>query len=406
MSTLGAKSQRRAVADFVANFLGPLQPLLCDATVSEVLVNGPERVFVERAGRLEPVNARFGSEAEMMSFLRAVAQYLGKPLSAEHPILEGHLPDGSRLSALLPPLSHVGPCLAIRRHRSSTLSIEQLVTGGALTRESVDYLRMAAEAGRNVLVSGGTGTGKTSLLRCLASLIPAGQRVVTIEDARELHLDLDHVLALEARAPDARGKGRVTIGDLFVATLRLRPDRIVIGELRGREALDLIQAMTSGHGGCLSTVHASSPLGALRRVETMALMSGVELPLPALRSQIASAVDVIVQVARDAQGFRAVHAIAEVMPLDRMGGYAVAPVFERLAGELRVIAPEEGAGQRRSEDGAFPLRRVQEAALPRGESWQDLDVTPLMDERLAEDLDAAFRALDKEVQGEVRRGPS
>lgn len=405
-------AQQQAVADFVAALLGPLQPLLADPEVSEVLVNGPSRVFVERAGRLESVDARFGSEAEMMSCLRAVAQSLGKPLSSEHPILEGHLPDGSRLSALLPPLSPAGPCMAIRRHRLTTLRIEDWVASGSLTEQSLAYLQRAAETGQNVLVSGGTGTGKTSLLRCIASLIPGGQRVVTIEDARELHLQLDHVLALEARAADARGKGRVTIGELFVATLRLRPDRIVIGELRGREALDLIQAMTSGHGGCLSTVHASSPLDALRRVETLALMSGVELPLSALRSQVASAVDVIVQVARSPDGTRGVSSIAELQPLDAEGNYAVRPIFERVAGRLCALGPAVGAtgpalpatGPAVAAREPAPAEEGRLRSEAQGELSPDADVTPVVDGRLAQDLDAAFRALEDEVHGAARGG--
>ena len=293
------------------------------------MINGHDEIFVERKGALERSQARFESRAELLSALRSVAQYLGRPFDDLHPILEGHLPDGSRLEAVLDPLAVGGPCVAIRRHRLDTLSLKQLVEWGSLSETAVERLRKYALGSKNVLVSGGTGTGKTSLLRCIASLIPRELRVVTIEDARELHLKLDHVVALESRPADARGRGAVTIADLFKASLRLRPDRIVIGELRGGEALDLIQAMTSGHGGCLSTVHASTPGDALRRVETMALFRGLELPLVALRSQIASGVDVIVQVERSVRGERFVSEIAEVCALDQQGQYRIKTVMKR-----------------------------------------------------------------------------
>lgn len=324
------RSGRRDVfSEFVVGFFSPIRDLLDDASVSEVLINGPRNIFVERSGRLFRCERSFESAEDLSSALRAVAQFLDRPLSEDRPILEGRLPDGSRLQALFPPVVEGGPIVAIRRHRVEALTLAQLVEWQALTEEAVALLRSLVCEKKNIIVSGGTGSGKTSLLRCLAALIDDDQRIITIEDARELHLQQEHVVALEARPSDAQGRGAVTIGDLFVATLRLRPDRIVIGELRGGEALDLVQAMTSGHGGCLSTVHASTPMDALRRIETMALFRGLELPLPALRAQVASAVDVVVQVERTSEGRRRLRCISEVSELDERGHYKVRALMDR-----------------------------------------------------------------------------
>ncbi len=342
-----APDTRRVFARFVEGFLSPLRSEMEDESVSEILVNGPSEVFVERRGKLQRSAATFASEAELMRALCAVAQILGRSFDETHPILEGRLPDGSRLQAVMAPVSEVGPCVAIRRHRHEQLSLGQLIEWGALNDAAAHLLRQAVLEKRNIIVSGGTGSGKTSLLRCVASLTPMDERIVTIEDAKELHLKHEHVVAFESFPGDARGKGRVSIRDLFVATLRLRPDRIVIGELRGGESLDLIQAMTSGHGGCLSTVHASSPLDALRRIETLALFSGVELPLLALRSQVASAVDLIVQVERAVTGERYVRTLSEVMPLDAAGSYAVRTLLDRPKGASELLAPRPGAADER-----------------------------------------------------------
>ncbi len=326
---MNRKLESGCLVQFVEGFFGPISALLASPEISEIMINGFDEIFIERGGMVEQTNCRFESKSALVSALRATAQYLGRSFDVAHPILEGRLPDGSRIEAILDPVAGNGPCVAIRRHRTDSLSLEQLVKWGALSDEAVACLESYAVRAKNIIVAGGTGTGKTSLLRCIASLIPRGSRVVTIEDARELHLQLEHVVSLEARPSDARGQGAITIGDLFSASLRLRPDRIVIGELRGGEALDLIQAMTSGHGGCLSTVHASTPRDALQRVETMALFRGLELPLVALRSQIASGVDVVVQVQRDRTGRRYVCEIAEVGPLDAQGQYQVSSVFRR-----------------------------------------------------------------------------
>lgn len=301
--------------------LEPIAPLLADSGVGEIMVNGPADVWIERDGRLARTPHRFESTEDLLAALRAVAQFVGRPLGPDHPILEGRLPDGSRIEAVLAPIAADGPILCIRRFTRARHGLEAMLANGTLCATAGELLAHAVAEKRNVLVSGGTGSGKTSLLNALSARIGADERVVVIEDSRELQLDQPHVVQLEARPADARGAGEVSVRQLLRATLRLRPDRIVIGEIRGPEALDLVQAMTSGHGGCLGTVHASHPCDALARVETLALMSDVALPLPALRSQIASAVDLVVQIARGRDGGRRVTEIASVEGLDERGEY-------------------------------------------------------------------------------------
>jgi pilus assembly protein CpaF len=308
-------------------FLTPVLSELDDPTVTEVLINGPGYIFVERKGKLTRLKAQFGSVDSLMSALRVIAQYVGRPLDAEHPILEGRLPDGSRVEALLPPVAPDGPSVAIRRFSKDRLTLAKLLDFGALTKDAAETLRILVECKQNIVVAGGTGSGKTSMLNALSALIPDDERIVVIEDARELQLQRTHVVQLEARPPDAKGKGAISVRDLFKATLRMRPDRIVLGEIRGGEALDLVQAMTSGHGGCLTTVHATYPIDTLNRLETMALMSGIELPLSALRSQLASAVDIIVQTARLRDGRRKVTHITEVVGVDPVHGYRIKDLF-------------------------------------------------------------------------------
>ena len=302
-------------------FFSPILPLLDDEAVTEVLINGPSEVFVERKGKLTKTELRFASADKLLSALRVVAQFVGRPFDADHPILEGRLPDGSRVEALLPPIAPDGPSVAIRRFSKDRLTLGRLLEFGALTSDAAEMLRVLIECKRNIVIAGGTGSGKTSLLNALSGLIPASERIVVLEDARELQLQREHVVQLEARPADARGKGQISIRDLFKATLRMRPDRIVLGEIRGGEALDLVQAMTSGHGGCLTTVHASYPIDAMNRLETMALMGGVELPLSALRAQLASAVDIVVQTARLRDGRRLVTHVTEVNGVDPHHGY-------------------------------------------------------------------------------------
>lgn len=332
-------------AETLLQFFSPIRPFLDDPTVSEVMINGPSEVFVERKGRLEKTGARFEDGEVLTAALRNLAQYVGKHADADRPILEARLPDGSRVEALLPPVAPEGPHVSIRRFSRETLTIDRLVAFGALTKDVAATLRAMVASKLNVLVAGGTGSGKTSLLNALSSFIPDGERVVVIEDSRELQLQQGHVVQLEARPADPRGKGAVTIRDLFRATLRMRPDRIVVGEIRGAEALDLIQAMTSGHGGCLSTLHATYPRDTLTRLETMALMSDVALPLHALRAQLASAVDVVVQVSRLPDGSRKVTHVAEVTGFsDREAAYTMNEIyvrryFDQAGGAMETLVP-------------------------------------------------------------------
>jgi pilus assembly protein CpaF len=303
-------------AQNLSTLLAPLAPLLARSDVSEIMINGPHCVYVESRGRVQPSSCRFASSGALLAALRGVAQYAGRNFGPDAPILEARLPDGSRIEAVIPPAAPDGPVASIRRFTGEALDLEQLVARGGVSAEGADLLLAIVTQRRNVLVSGGTGSGKTSLLNALARQIEAEQRVLVIEDARELRLAHEHVVHLEARPPDAHGRGEISVRQLFHATLRLRPDRIVVGEIRGAEALELIAAMTSGHAGCMSTIHASSPSDALARLETLALMAGLTLPLWALRAQVASAIDVIVQTARGADGVRRITRVVEVDIVD------------------------------------------------------------------------------------------
>lgn len=297
-------------------FFAPVRAYLDDATVSEIMINGPDQIYVERNGVLEQVPAKFESREALLAALRNLSQYVGKPIDDGHLILEGRFPDGSRVQAVLPPVAPDGPHVSIRRFFKETLTVERLVELGALTGIAAATLQAMVIAKLNVFVSGGTGCGKTSMLNALSGFIPDSERVVVIEDSREIQFHKRHVLQLEARAADTRGKGAVTIRDLFRATLRMRADRVVIGEVRGGEALDIVQAMTSGHGGCMTTLHSTHPRDTLARLETMCMMSDVDMPLVAMRQQIGSGVQVIVQLSRLPDGSRKVTHITEVMGFD------------------------------------------------------------------------------------------
>jgi len=314
----------------VLSHFAPIRAFLEDPSVSEVMINGPEQIYIERKGRLELVSARFSSREALMSALRNVSQYIGKLIDEEHPILEGRLPDGSRLEAVIPPANPDGPCVAIRRFFRETLSVDRLVEFGSLTPLAADALRAFVVSKINLVVAGGTGSGKTSMLNALSGFIPTNERVIAIEDSREVQLQQPHVVQLEARPADPRGRGAVSIRDLFRATLRLRPDRVIVGEIRGGEALDIVQAMTSGHGGCMGTLHASYPRDTMNRLETMALMSDVGLPLSALRAQIGSGLQLVVQVSRLQDGSRKVTHITEVAGYDSHAqSYVLRDLFVR-----------------------------------------------------------------------------
>lgn len=319
----------------VASLFAPVVPFLEEDEVSEIMINRHDEIYVEKHGELHLTEAEFPSEYALMSALRNLSQFVGRELTAQQPILEARLPDGSRVEAVIPPAATSGAVVCIRCFRRNQLTLGRLVGLGAISRDTERLLREILSKKDNVIIAGGSGSGKTSLLNALASSTQSSERVVVIEDSQELQLGLPHVVRLEAQPPDVRGRGGVSIRELLRVTLRMRADRIVIGEIRGGEALDLIQAMTSGHRGCLSTVHATLPVDTLSRLEAMALMSDVAVPINLLRAQIASAVDTIVQVSRQSDGSRCVTYVSEVQGYDLEDGYRVSHLFERSAGSTR-----------------------------------------------------------------------
>jgi len=311
----------------VEHFLAPIMPFMRDPNVSEIMINRPDEIYIEAEGRLVKTDAKFADDASLLAAVRNVLQYTGKRLDDEHPLIDSRLPDGSRVHVILAPLSRTGTCMTIRKFAKVMFDAENLVRLGSWTRQAMEYLKICVLAEKNILVAGGTSSGKTCLLNVLSSFIPHNQRIVVIEDSAELELQQDHVLSLETRQPDRWGRGQVTITDLFRSSLRLRPDRVIIGEVRGGEALDMIQAMTSGHAGSMSTLHANQAMDALSRLETLAMMSKVELPLHALRAQIASAIDLVVLVTRFNDGRRGLTQACEVLPLGDDGKYRLREMF-------------------------------------------------------------------------------
>jgi len=296
---------------------GPLELLLKDPTISDIMINGPKKVFVEKGGRIERSPVVFRSNEHLMQILDRIVSKVGRRVDETSPMVDARLPDGSRLNAVIPPLALDGPSLSIRRFGTKAIGLEDLLRFGAFTPEMVMLLEGAIKARLNMIISGGTGSGKTTLLNTLSSFIPNDQRVITIEDAAELQLQQEHVLRLETRPPSIEGKGQVTATDLVKNALRMRPDRIIIGECRGGETLDMLQAMNTGHEGSLTTIHANSPRDAVSRIETMITMGGVELPMKALRQQFASAVQLIIQANRLQGGPRKITHITEVVGLEQ-----------------------------------------------------------------------------------------
>src|SRR5215207_8524502 len=295
---------------------GPIQPLLDDPDVSEVMVNGPKKVFVEKGGKVTRSAVTFDDDDHVARIIDRIILPLGRRVDADSPTVDARLPDGSRVNAVIRPVSIDGPCITIRKFKKDKLSIQQLINYGSLNANMGDFIRACVLAHLNIIISGGTGSGKTTLLNVLSSFIPEGERIVTIEDAAELQLQQDHVLRLETKVANIDGTGAVTIRDLVRNSLRMRPDRIVVGECRGGEALDMLQAMNTGHDGSLTTLHANTPRDALSRLETMVLMSGMDLPVRAIREQIASAVNLILQQSRMKDGTRKIVAITEVQGME------------------------------------------------------------------------------------------
>lgn len=295
---------------------GPIQPLLDDPDVSEVMVNGPKKIFIEKSGKVTKSGITFDDDDHVERIIDRIISPLGRRVDADSPTVDARLPDGSRVNAVIRPVAIDGPCITIRKFKKDKLSIEQLVSFGSLTQNMGDFIRACVLAHLNIVVSGGTGSGKTTLLNVLSSFIQENERIITIEDAAELQLQQDHVLRMETKAANVDGRGSVTIRDLVRNSLRMRPDRIIVGECRGGETLDMLQAMNTGHDGSLTTLHANTPRDALSRMETMVLMAGMDLPLKVVRQQIASAVDLIIQQTRLKDGARKVTAITEVVGME------------------------------------------------------------------------------------------
>ena len=295
---------------------GPIEPLLKDDSVTEVMVNGPMQVYVERKGKLVLTDVRFRDDAHVMHVIEKIVSPLGRRIDESSPMVDARLPDGSRVNAIIPPLSLKGPSLTIRKFAKDPFTVDDLVDFGTFTQEMADLLRACVEGKLNIVVSGGTGSGKTTTLNVLSSFIPAEDRIVTIEDAAELQLRQEHVVTLETRPPNIEGKGAVTMRDLVRNSLRMRPDRIVVGEVRSGEALDMLQAMNTGHDGSLTTGHANAPRDMLSRLETMVMMAGMDLPVRAIREQIASAIDLIVQQSRLRDGSRKLTYLTEVQGME------------------------------------------------------------------------------------------
>ena len=295
---------------------GPLERLLADDSITEIMVNGHSEIWIERQGRLYETTVRFTDESHLRRIINKIVAQIGRRIDEASPMVDARLPDGSRVNAVIPPLSLSGPLLTIRKFSKKRLTLDDMINLGTLSAGAVGFLRMCVNAELNIMVSGGTGSGKTTLLNALSSAIPDRDRIVTIEDAAELQLHQRHVLRLESRPPNIEGEGAIPIRELVRNSLRMRPDRIIVGEIRGAEALDMLQAMNTGHEGSLSTVHSNSPRDALSRIETMVLMAGYDLPVKAIRQQVASALDMVVHLARLQDGSRRVTSVTEVQGME------------------------------------------------------------------------------------------
>lgn len=317
LSVNGSLKERLVQEVFEEVFgLGPVQPLLEDPQVTEIMINGANRVYVEKQGLIYKTEVSFANDRQVMNLIERVVRPLGRRIDADHPAVDARLPDGSRFNAVIPPVAIDGPSVTIRKFSRERLTVEKLIELGSLTPAVAEFLQACVVSRLNIVISGGTGSGKTTLLNILSGYIPERERIVTIEDAAELQLHQEHVVRLETKPPDLEGKGEVRIRDLVRNALRMRPDRIVVGECRGGEALDMLQAMNTGHDGSLTTVHANTPRDSLSRLETLALMAGMDLPLRIVREQIASAVDLIIQASRLRDGSRKVTQVTEVAGME------------------------------------------------------------------------------------------
>ena len=305
----------REITDDILGY-GPLEPFLRDDSVTEVMVNGAERIYIERAGKIELSDSTFVDDAHLLRIIDKIVSQVGRRVDEASPMVDARLPDGSRVNAIIPPLALRGPTLTIRKFSRDPYTMDDLINFGTVTAKSAHFLAACVQGKLNVLVSGGTGTGKTTTLNALSAYIPGDERIITIEDAAELQLQQDHVITLESRPPNIEGQGEVKIRELVRNALRMRPDRIIVGEVRGPETLDMLQAMNTGHEGSLTTIHANSPRDALARLETLVLTAGVELPLRAIREQVASAFDLLVQITRLVDGSRRISHVTEVLRME------------------------------------------------------------------------------------------
>lgn len=315
---MGRVERQRLLEQLTAEIMGfgPLEPLLKDTSIDEIMVNGPNMIYIEREGKIERVGARFDSEIHVYRIIDRIVAPLGRRVDEGQPFVDARLPDGSRVNVIIPPLALNGPTLTIRKFAKTPLTAEDLVKRQAFSNEFIEFMKACVKARLNIVVTGGTGTGKTTMLNVFSSYIPNDERIITIEDAAELQLRQEHVITLESRPKNIEGRGEITRGDLVVNALRMRPDRILVGECRSKEALDMLQAMNTGHEGSMTTVHANAPRDALHRLETMVLMAGFDLPLKAIREQIASALDVIVHLERMRDGTRRVTNVTEVQGME------------------------------------------------------------------------------------------
>lgn len=308
-------------------FLAPVLPYLKDDTVTEIMINGPSNIFVERKGMVEKIDVKFEDEASLMAAVRNISQFVGRPIDNEHPFLDARLPDGSRIHAVVAPIARNGTTVCIRKFSKTQLALKDLIARGALTPEAARFLDVCLYLKKNIMISGGTGSGKTTILGIIASRCQPDQRIVVLEDSAELKVYNNHVVFFEARPADEFGKGLVTLRDLVKSSLRLRPDRVIVGEVRGGEALDLISSMNTGHSGSMGTVHSNNPRESLTRLETLALMTESTVPVQAIRAQVASAINVVIQLSRMQDGSRKVTHISEGTGMDIRGNYTTNDIY-------------------------------------------------------------------------------
>lgn len=313
------RNNRARLLDWIISDIlgyGPIEPLLQDPTITEVMCNGPHKIYIERNGLIEKTSVVFENDAHLMRIIHRIVSPLGRRVDESQPLVDARLPSGYRVNATIPPLSLSGPLLTIRKFAATPYTAQDLIANGTLTQGLVNFVRACSEARINMIISGGTGSGKTTLLNVVSQFIPNRERIITIEDTAELQLKQEHILRLEYKPPNVEGKGEITIRQLVINALRMRPDRIIVGEARGAEALDMLQAMNTGHDGSLTTIHSNSPRDTLRRIETMVLMAGMELPLKAIREQVASAIDLVIHMERMRDGTRKVVHVTEVQGME------------------------------------------------------------------------------------------